>query len=459
MNVNYYLGILSVLIASIINTIAGVGGGGIVLPILVLLMKFPMRQAIGLSNLIIFGGSLAISIQNIYKRHPNPEINKSLICWDIVLIMEPITLLGAFIGAFLGKLLPEIVLIVSLGLILGLISWRTFIIGVDKYYKETIDIDNIRVFEDDDIEGPGFKEKLNINSNINRNYSAISFEPEDNQSDRISMNQNLCTNGHIINSYSSQSFEPDDNQSVISLSSEIKELLSLEAGIPFHELSKLVLLTLLITILMLIKTNHEFNSIINCGGILYWLDTLIIILTYIIFIVTYRFKVLSKLNKLQHHGTKFHGDDFDLNICYSLKFIVYYLMAGLLAGTFGFGGGMIKGPLMLEIGIDPRVSSATSSFMILFTSSSVAISYVTFGVFNSIIRSAIELFMVSIFGVFLGHFICRNNLTRGSFIAFTISGVVFVSAILLILESINAIIMSPGKYGAFTKFGNICLQD
>jgi uncharacterized membrane protein YfcA len=101
-------------------------------------------------------------------------------------------------------------------------------------------------------------------------------------------------------------------------------------------------------------------------------------------------------------------------------------MAGLLAGTFGFGGGMIKGPLMLEIQIDPRVASATSSFMILFTSSSVAISYMTFGVFNSIIRPAIELFMVSIFGVFLGHFICRNNLTRGSFIAFTISGVVFL---------------------------------
>lgn len=35
----------------------------------------------------------------------------------------------------------------------------------------------------------------------------------------------------------------------------------------------------------------------------------------------------------------------------------------------GIGGGMIKGPLMLEMGMIPQVSAATAAFMILFTSS------------------------------------------------------------------------------------------
>ena len=45
-------------------------------------------------------------------------------------------------------------------------------------------------------------------------------------------------------------------------------------------------------------------------------------------------------------------------------------LAGVFAGMFGIGGGMIKSPLMLELGIVPQVASATSTFMILFTTSS-----------------------------------------------------------------------------------------
>ena len=59
--------------------------------------------------------------------------------------------------------------------------------------------------------------------------------------------------------------------------------------------------------------------------------------------------------------------------------IVYPLtcgLAGLCAGMFGIGGGIIKGPLMLEMGMLPQVASATSAFMILFTSAAATIQYV-----------------------------------------------------------------------------------
>ena len=46
---------------------------------------------------------------------------------------------------------------------------------------------------------------------------------------------------------------------------------------------------------------------------------------------------------------------------------------------FGIGGGIVKGPLMLEMGVLPTVSSSTAAFMILFTTASAASTYVFFG--------------------------------------------------------------------------------
>ena len=34
--------------------------------------------------------------------------------WDLILVMEPLTIAGALMGAFLNKLLPEALLVVSL---------------------------------------------------------------------------------------------------------------------------------------------------------------------------------------------------------------------------------------------------------------------------------------------------------------------------------------------------------
>ena len=47
----------------------------------------------------------------------------------------------------------------------------------------------------------------------------------------------------------------------------------------------------------------------------------------------------------------------------------------LCAGLFGIGGGMIMGPLLLEFGLHPMVSAATSGLMVLFSSSIAAFSF------------------------------------------------------------------------------------
>lgn len=55
------------------------------------------------------------------------------------------------------------------------------------------------------------------------------------------------------------------------------------------------------------------------------------------------------------------------------------LCAGVVAGLVGVGGGMLLGPLMLQMGVLPQVSSATTSTMILLTSSSAAAVFLAAG--------------------------------------------------------------------------------
>jgi hypothetical protein len=48
----------------------GIGGGGILVPIYILVMGFSPKHAIPLSNITVFGGALANMWLNLNKRHP-----------------------------------------------------------------------------------------------------------------------------------------------------------------------------------------------------------------------------------------------------------------------------------------------------------------------------------------------------------------------------------------------------
>mmetsp|Transcript_37796 Transcript_37796/g.122200 ORF Transcript_37796/g.122200 Transcript_37796/m.122200 type:complete len:159 (-) Transcript_37796:1019-1495(-) len=51
-----------------------------------------------------------------------------------------------------------------------------------------------------------------------------------------------------------------------------------------------------------------------------------------------------------------------------------------MAGLMGVGGGIVLGPMMLQLGMLPQVSSATTALMVLLTSSCAAFGFVSSGV-------------------------------------------------------------------------------
>jgi hypothetical protein len=71
----------------------GIGGGGILVPLFILVFGFSPKYAIPLSNFCILGSSITNMILNLVKRHPMAD--RPLVDWDLILVMEPLTMAGA----------------------------------------------------------------------------------------------------------------------------------------------------------------------------------------------------------------------------------------------------------------------------------------------------------------------------------------------------------------------------
>jgi uncharacterized membrane protein YfcA len=87
-----------------------------------------------------------------------------------------------------------------------------------------------------------------------------------------------------------------------------------------------------------------------------------------------------KINKEYHYrlqiGYPYNPSDIKWDRSIFIKFPTYAFISGLMAGLLGIGGGLILGPLLLELGLHPLVSTATSNFLVLFTSSSTSIQFI-----------------------------------------------------------------------------------
>ncbi|KAM1965519.1 hypothetical protein ACFX15_045844 [Malus domestica] len=54
---------------------------------------------------------------------------------------------------------------------------------------------------------------------------------------------------------------------------------------------------------------------------------------------------------------------------------IILIIAGIFGGLLGLGGGFILGPVILELGIPPQVSSATATFAMTFSASMSVVKY------------------------------------------------------------------------------------
>ena len=107
---------------------------------------------------------------------------------------------------------------------------------------------------------------------------------------------------------------------------------------------------------------------------------------------------------------------------------------------------------MLAMGIHPAVGAASSATMILMTSFTATTSYVVFGLLlpdYAIMLATLGFFSTLVGQIGLGYLMKKSQ--RNSLIAFSIGGVVLISAFLMTIQSLIA--MASGEKH---KSGGIC---
>ena len=96
---------------------AGVGGGGLNVPLLMFALKLPIEDAIVLSHGIILGSMVAQNAVNLTRRHPH-DADRPLVDFVAPLLLLPAQLAGSAIGLALRTLFPSGLLVtLSVGLL------------------------------------------------------------------------------------------------------------------------------------------------------------------------------------------------------------------------------------------------------------------------------------------------------------------------------------------------------
>ncbi|GBG68733.1 hypothetical protein CBR_g3275 [Chara braunii] len=132
------------------------------------------------------------------------------------------------------------------------------------------------------------------------------------------------------------------------------------------------------------------------------------------------------------------------------------LTAGVMGGLLGLGGGMVICPLLLELGFEPQVTSATGIFIVLFSSS---MSVAEYGLLGRIpVGYAVYFSGICAFASWLGHAAIAKIIKRWgrvSVIIFATSAVILVSVgIMGVFGTLE--VLELYKEGANMGFGDVC---
>lgn len=406
----------------------GVGGGGILVPLLIGVYGFHPKYAIPLSNFTIVGSSVTNMIMNLVKRHPDAD--RPLVDWDLIVIMEPLTMAGAIVGAFVGKLLPDWILVTSLVALLAYTTFGTLTKAFSQYAKETKELQN-----------------------ASKSLLAQAKDAE------IEMVEDAESKGLLAKDDDEESETKNEDLPVLSLNDrKLHEILEAEKSTPMFEVQVMSGMIGAVIVLNLIKGGgHKFPSPIGvvCGSNSYWMMTLATFVMIIAISLWMRERLVAKWRLKAEVGYQYIKGDIQWTERNTIIFPCICFFAGFFAGMFGIGGGIVKGPLMLQMGIHPMVAAGTVAVMIMFTSLAATTMFIAFGTLT--FDYGIFLFVIGLICTSIGQYgvsYLVNKYKRYSYISFSIGAVVAISTILMTIQSIMTFVDTQ-ENGA-PKDTNIC---
>ena len=138
------LTVLAPLIAIFVCTtgvVAGLGGGGILVPGYWLVLGVPVTTAVGLSQITIVGQAVFNVALQVQRRHPDHDGSSGSSSWPLVnyemmLLILPFALVGTLLGKMAGDVSPDWFRVAMLVLLLGALMVRLIFLMIHQRRRD-----------------------------------------------------------------------------------------------------------------------------------------------------------------------------------------------------------------------------------------------------------------------------------------------------------------------------------
>ncbi|KAG8643431.1 hypothetical protein MANES_11G038700v8 [Manihot esculenta] len=282
------------------GSVGGVGGGGIFVPMLTLIIGFDEKSSTAISKCMITGAAASTVYYNLKLRHPTLDL--PIIDYDLALLFQPMLVLGISIGVAFNVIFADWMITVLLIILFLGTSTKAFFKGVETWKKETI---------------------------IKKMEAARQLAPNGDGSADVEYKPLPGGPRNVAGTESNESK---------------REEVSVLENVQWKELGILFAVWLIILALEITK-----NYTTTCS-VAYWVCNLLQI-PVALGVSSYQavnlYKGKRKIASKGEAGTDFKVHQLVLYCCCGV-------LAGMVGGLLGLGGGFILGPLFLELGVPPQ---------------------------------------------------------------------------------------------------------
>lgn len=365
------IGFIVLFLCSIITTVAGIGGGVIFLPILMLMFDFNDKDAVPISISIVFIILFLRNILSIPERHPRRD--KPIINYDIALIFSPSIIMGTIFGVLINQISATWLILLFIIIIMsfnGIITTKNAILKMRNEEQLLMNSEN-KVYLNKVAE----EYIQNIKGYLSHDIISLSPTKFDPSEDLVPIETETIISYQIkIQSCPKGSLEQTLNKLQMYIDNDKKI-------VDYKKISLMLLNLLVLIILNLLKGNKNSKSIVNvefCSA-LYWVLEFIYIpfgLAFLFFVI----KLLIYENKEKTNvGYVFLKNDIKWDFKTCLKITLNGILVGVVSSMLGIGGAIISAPLLLELKVETQEASFTASFMAFFSSTATVIQYLISG--------------------------------------------------------------------------------
>ncbi|KAF2301214.1 hypothetical protein GH714_020856 [Hevea brasiliensis] len=367
---------------------------------------FYQKGRVGYKHLagMITGAAAATVYYNLKLRHPTLEL--PIIDYDLALLFQPMLVLGISLGVALNVIFADWTITILLIILFIVTSSKAFFKGVETWKKET-----------------------KLKKEATRHLEFVEDTTEE-------VEDKTPPGGPI----SAVRAEPNQSK---------KEKVSIVENVYWKELGLLVAVWLIILSLQIGK-----NYSTTCS-VKYWVLN---ILQIPVALGVSSYQAVSLYKGQRKIASKGEADT-NWRVHQLVLYCCCGVLAGIVGGLLGLGGGFILGPLFLELGVPPQVSSATATFAMTFSASMSVIEYYLLKRFP--VPYALYFAAVTTVAALVGQHVVRKLISifgRASIIIFILSFTIFVSAISLGGVGIASMIAKIENH-EYMGFENICSYE